>query len=128
MKRLIFFLCAIFMLALPVFAQIAGESPPSTFVIDLTTIAGVAALTLVIAGYVKTWFNLEGKWARWVSWIVAMGISLICWLLNLGLYEPFTLPVTLIYGLGIGLVANGIFTSELVQSWLEKIGAQPKRE
>jgi small-conductance mechanosensitive channel len=126
MKRLIFFLCAMFFIALPVFAQTAGESPPWTLGIDLMTIAGVAAFTLVIAGYLKTWFKLEGTWARWVSWIVAIGISFICYLLNLGLYETLSLPVTLVYGLGVGLVANGIFTAEIVQSWLEKIGAQPK--
>jgi hypothetical protein len=128
MKKAMIFLLFLMVLvssALPVFA--AGESPPTlSLIFDISTIAGVAALTLIIAGYAKTWLKIEGKWARWVSWIVSIIISLICWALNIGLYEPLSLPVTLVYGLGVGLVANGIFTAELVQSWLQKIGAQPK--
>lgn len=133
MKTLLLCFLMLFALAVPVFAT---SAPPDTgppvgvlnLVFDLTTIAGAAAAVLLITGWIKTAFKLEGMYARWVSWIVAISLSFIGWLLNLGLFEPVTWPVALIYGFGIGLVANGIFTSETVQYLLSLFKAQVLRE
>ena len=130
MKTLLLLCVLLFAFAVPTFAQ---GPPPDTvtvlnFAIDLGTIAGVASAVLLITGWVKTAFKLEGKFARWVSWIVAISLSLIGWLFNIGLFEPVTWFVAIIYGFGIGLVANGIFTSETVQYILSLFKAQVLRE
>lgn len=129
MKK-IFFLCILlFALALPVIAQSTGASPPVVeLAIDLSTVAGVAAFTLLVAGWIKTAFKLEGKFARWVSWAVAIIVSIAGWKFNIGLFEPLTWWVSLLYGFGVGLIANGIYSSETVQLILAFFGAQIKKE
>ena len=123
----------LFALAVPVSAIGAQpDSGPPVGVIDLlfdlSTVAGAAAAVLLITGWIKTAFKLEGMFARWVSWIVAISLSYIGWFLNLGLFEPVTWPVALVYGFGIGLVANGIFTSEVIKAILAYFNAQVQRE
>ena len=130
MKTILLCFLMLFALAVPVFAQ---GLPPDTvgvfdFVIDLGTIAGAAAAVLLFTGWIKTAFKLDGMFARWVSWIVALSISFLAWLLNFGLFEPLTWYVALIYGFGIGLVANGIFTADTVKYILSLLGAQVLKE
>ena len=133
MKTILLCFLMLFALAVPVFATSSTPDigPPIGVVdllFDLSTIAGAAAAVLLITGWVKTAFKLEGKFARWVSWIVAISLSFLGWLLNLGLFEPVTWVVAIIYGFGIGLVANGIFTSETVQYILSLFKAQVLKE
>ena len=55
MKKLLLICILLFALILPAAAQITGVSPPAVDLLaDFTTIAGVAAFTLLIAGWIKT--------------------------------------------------------------------------
>ena len=129
MKKLLLLCILLFALILPAAAQITGVSPPAVDLLaDFTTIAGVAAFTLLIAGWIKTAFKLEGALARWVSWAVAIVISFVGWYFNIGLFDPLLWWQTIFYGFGIGLVANGIYSAETIQLILSFFGAQVKRE
>lgn len=108
------------------FAQGGVDPPTSGFWESFATISGVASLTLLITGWIKTALKLEGKWARWLSWTVSVLLSLFGWWQNVGLFELYTWWMTIIAGFGIGLVANGIFTAETVQIILAFFKAQVK--
>lgn len=129
MKKFIsFFLFMMAFAIFPVYAQDVGSPVNIDLAGGFVTIAAVAALTLTITGYIKVWFKAQDNWARWVSWAVSILLSFIVWYFNLGIFEPLTWTATIIYGFGIGLIANGIFTSETVQALLAMIGAQVKKE
>jgi len=127
-KLIVLLLFALLCFPMLLFAQSTGDPGNPVTLGSLTTFAGVVAVTLVITGWIKTFFTLEGKWARWLSWGVSVILSILCWYWNLGIFEPLNFFVTLLYGFGIGLVSNGVYTSETVQGWLEEIGAQIKKE
>jgi hypothetical protein len=128
MKKFLFLMSLlIFVFVVPVFAQ-ASPDPPTGIIGSFATIAGVVSLTLLITGWIKTALKLVGKWARWVSWAVAIVISLVGWMLNFGLFEPLTWYIAIGYGFGIGLVANGLFTADTIQLILAFFKAQVKKE
>jgi hypothetical protein len=127
MKR-IFLLFVLLIFSIPAFCQTGEPSGISDLLGAFATIGGMVTLTLLFTGWIKTTLEFTGKWARWLSWAVAMLLSFAGWLLNLGIFQPVTWGVALIYGLGVGLVANGVFTSETVQKILALFKAQFLKE
>lgn len=131
MRTLILIFTLLFAFCLPVFAVGSPPDPVGivNVAIDVSTVSGIAALVLLVTGWLKTHlFKVGGKWARWLSWLVSMIICTILWIFNIGLFEPLTWTVALIYGIGIALVANGVFTAETVQKWLAFFKAQILKE
>lgn len=132
MKRFLMFLMA--MVAIVVAAFAAGQEPGVPgfnlleFITAFSSIGAVAALVLPITGWIKTLLKLDGKSARWVSWIVAVIVSIVGWIFKLGIFAEMEWFIVVAYGFGTGLIANGIFTAETVQTILTFIGAQVKRE
>jgi hypothetical protein len=98
--------------------------------IDLSTyfanLATVALLVVLITGWVKT--NLL-KWDGWKAQLLSWGISISLAFLGkwkgIGIFADTDTVWTIIQGIGAGLVANGIYTVELVQSILAFIKAKP---
>jgi hypothetical protein len=127
MKRILF-LIVLLVFSIPAFCQTGNPSGISDLLGAFATIGGMVSLTLLFTGWIKTTLEFTGNWARWLSWAVAMLLSFIGWLFNLGIFEPVTWGVALIYGLGIGLIANGVFTSEIVQNILALFKAQVLKE
>lgn len=111
--------------AVSVFAQ-GGDVASLDLSVSLATISGAAALTLIVSGWLKTTLKIEGKVARWLSWGVAIVLSIAGWFLKIGMFEGIQWYLAVVYGFGIGLVSNGIFTSETVKLILSVIGAQIK--
>lgn len=94
----------------------------------LGTLAGVAAMVLPITGWIKTLLKLEDSAARWLSWLIAVLLGGFGHFSNVGIFEDVGLLVSLLTGLAAGLIANGVFTIEIVKTILEWIKAQlPKK-
>lgn len=118
MKKLFF---ALFMLlSIPLFAQ---EVNPPTDWLDLfanfntwlASLAGVAAVTVFLAGAVNTLFNTTGFVKQLVAWIIAIVLLIAGNLVNLGFMADLSWLHTIIYGVAAGFIANGIFDIEFVK-------------
>ncbi|MDP2234954.1 MAG: hypothetical protein Q8J88_00850 [Bacteroidales bacterium] len=110
MKKLIFFLFAWAVLALPV-AVFAGENPdPSNgnpislgMFVDLTALAaGIAAITL----FIKNTFNTSGLITDIVSWTIGPVLGLIGFYFKLGMFAEVVWYGALLYGLLASFYAN----------------------
>lgn len=97
------------------------------------TLAGMVALTLLVAGYLNThFFTNAATWIkRVVSWGVPIILSFIGLWQNVGMFEGINILWTAIYGLATGLISNGVFDIAVIQSILEFIKAkkpEPKKQ
>jgi hypothetical protein len=91
------------------------------------SLAALASLTVIISGYINTHiFSLGSSTLKQVvSWVVAI---LVCVVGSLkGLVVDTSVLWTIVNGLAVGLVANGIFDVSIVQSILEFIKAKPTK-
>lgn len=111
--------------AFSVFAQ-GGDTSSIDLSVSLATFSSAAALTLVITGWLKTNLKIEGTYARYLSWGIAIVLSLAGWFLKIGMFEGIQWYLAVVYGFGIGLISNGIFTSDTIKTILSVIGAQLK--
>lgn len=121
-------------LALPVLAQ---EVEPPTDWLEVVegfsgwfgSMAGIAAVTIFISGFLNGLFKISGKFGRQlVAWLVAIVLSIVGNLVNLGFLAEATWLMTVIYGLGAGLVANGLFDIGLVKAIILAIESQLNRD
>ena len=94
------------------------------------TIGTIAALTVIIATFlidkVLKWTKRYPKMI--LTWLVAIALTFIGNLLNLGFAAEFPWLTTAVYGLGVGLVANGIFDVPTVQVILEFLKLKKVKE
>jgi hypothetical protein len=98
--------------------------------IDLSSyfgsLAALAGLVVVITGWVNTHgLNLSGWKAQFLSWVISIALAFVGSLKGVGLFAETTVLWTILNGLGVGLIANGIFSIDLVKSLLEFIKAKP---
>ena len=123
MKKFIILALALLMLPLLIF----GQEPPGSWadVIEnfngwFATLAGIAAVTVFLAGFINTLLRITSKIGRQiVAWLTAIALVTIGNLLNLGFMSEFPWLTTIAYGFAAGLVANGIFDVTIVQALLE---------
>ena len=99
--------------------EVLGD--PNHWLGSLVLMAGVAVL--LTQSVVRL---LGSEWKKWVkqvvSWIISIAIALVAnYVLNKGFLAEETFIMTLLSGLGIGLVANGIFDAQFVKAILEFI-------
>ena len=93
-----------------------------------TSLAAVASLVVLVTGWLNTHLlKLSGTKAQLLSWVVAMGIALAGQWQGFGIFAETDLLWTLIQGLGAGLVANGIYSVEVVQTLLQLVKAKHKK-
>jgi hypothetical protein len=124
MKKIILFMMLIFG-AFFAFAQ--GDPPNPDGVIGyISTFAGAVLLVNLTTGWIKNLLKWQGNAAKYLSWAIAVIISILGWLLNLGIFAPLEWWSALVYGLGIGLAANGAFKTEVIQQILIFLMAQLK--
>lgn len=91
------------------------------------TLAGLAAGSVVITATLTTWLKITKGWAKQlVSWLIPIIVVIAGNLLNIGFMAEFTWLATFVYGLGGGLVSNGIFDVDLVQKILEALNLKQK--
>ena len=130
MKKAVLFISFMVLCIGAIFAQ--EVEPPGDYleVLDnfpvwFGTLAGIAALGVFLAGVVNGLFKITGKVGKQiVAWIICVALAFIGNLINLGFLSEATWVITLIYGLGAGLVANGIFDVALVKAFILAIESQ----
>jgi len=123
MKKLLFIL--LLMIPVAVFAQ--DVEPPENWVDVISnintwfaTLAGIAAVTVFIAAALNTLFKITKKIVKQlVAWGVSIVLVLAGNLLNIGFSAEFPWLTSLAYGVGAGLVANGLFDVNMVQTILD---------
>lgn len=134
MKRLILFLMFLGFVAFPIIAQ--DVEPPANWgeVIDgfsswFGTLAGIAALTVFVAGVLNGLLKVSKKIVKQiVAWVVAILLALVGNLVNLGFLAEATWLMTVIYGFGAGLAANGIFDISVIHALILAIESQFKKQ
>jgi len=130
MKKAVLFISFMVLCIGAIFAQ--EVEPPvdylevlDNFPVWFGTLAGIAALGVFLAGVVNGLFKITGKVGKQiVAWIICVVLAFIGNLINLGFLSEATWVITLIYGLGAGLVANGIFDVALVKAFILAIESQ----
>lgn len=85
-----------------------------------------AGLTLIITGYLNTHAlkTANSTIKQIVSWVVAIALAFVGMWKGIGMFSSLSIGWTIVSGLAVGLVANGIFDVALVQSILEFIKAK----
>lgn len=122
MKKLIFLLITfLFLLPIASFATGGENAEPFDFEQWFLTLSAMVTLTITVTEFIKKWIGAYDNWARAVSWVVGIGIVYLGWWLDLGLLYGLTWYQAGIYGLGVSLAANGVFTIPVVQNILEFI-------
>lgn len=90
-----------------------------------TSLSAVAALTVLVTGWLNT--NLL-KWTGWkaqvLSWVIAIGLAWVGKWQGVGIFAETDVLWTVLQGVGAGLVANGVYSVQLVQSLLEFLKAK----
>jgi xanthine/uracil permease len=114
MKKVLLFLFLLF----GSFALFAQEPEVPTGVSDLLSnlgnylgsLAGLAGVVIFITAILNTVFNLTKKWIKLlIALVVSIAVAVLTNLLNFGLFAESAWLETLLYGVGLGVVAGGIF-------------------
>ncbi len=114
------------LLLLPLGALIAQVVDVPTDVIDLVvnfdvfiaSLAGYAAVSIFLTGLVNGWTKITKSWMKQVvSWIIPVVlVVIVSLLLKVGFLAGESVVKVLIFGLGTGLVSNGIFDITFVNT------------
>lgn len=132
----------LFLLLIPVIGLIAQVVAPPTDVVDLVvnfntfvgSLAGYAAVSIFLTGLINGWSKITKSWMKQVvSWVVpAVLVIVVSLVLKAGFLAGESILKIVIYGLGAGLVSNGIFDIGFVNTivnWVvEKVGGVVKKE
>lgn len=124
MKKFIFLLTLMILIPMAIFAQ--DPQPPGSWVEVVSnfntwfaTLAGIAAVTVFLAGFVNTVFKISKKiWKQVVAWVISILLVVAGNLFNIGFIAEFPWLTTIVYGFAAGLVANGLFDLNTVQAIL----------
>jgi len=105
-----------------VVAPIVVPAEPITF--DFTawvaTLTSVASAAVFLGAFVIKLFKVTVSiWKQVIVWGVAIVLTFLGNLLNIGFAANFPWLTTAVYGLAAGLVANGIFDIKTVQTLLD---------
>ena len=129
-------------LFLPIIKTMAQAIDPPTDIVDLVSnfdtflgsILGFAAVSIFLTGLINGWSKITESWIKQiVSWVVPIVLILVVSaILNMGFLAGESVLKLLIYGLGTGLLANGVFDINFVNmaiSWIvPKLGGITKKE
>lgn len=130
------------LLLLPFVVLIAQAIEPPTDVVDLVvrfdtfiaSLAGYAAVAIFLTGLINGWSKITKSWMKQViSWVVPIIlVVVVSLLLKAGFLAGESFIKILIFGLGAGLVSNGIFDIAFVNTMVNwvvtKVGGIVKRE
>ncbi len=93
------------------------------------SLAGIAAITTFLAALLNGLLKVTKKYVKQlVAWAVAIILLVGANLMNYGFAAEFSILKSIIYGLGAGLVANGIFDVPIVKSILNVVEGWFKKE
>jgi hypothetical protein len=127
MKKLFMLFAVIFIFTGLAFSQGGGILGDIDINTVFASLAGVAAGSVFISALLIKWFKTEKGWVKQlVSWIAPIVIFAVGNLLNIGFMAEFSWLMTIVYGLGAGLVSNGLFDIALVQALLVALNLKKK--
>ena len=90
----------------------------------ITNVAIMAAVVVIGSEYLSKLTKAGGFWAQFQSWALGVILAWIASYVGIGIFTNVTLFSVLLYGLLIGLVANGIFDIPFSKTVLEWIKAR----
>ena len=86
------------------------------------SLGSLALVVPVIVQFIKRWIELESDFAKQLTaWIVAFGLVVLGKVLSLGFLVGIDWIETLLYGLALGLISNGVFDIAIIKSFLQTI-------
>ena len=88
----------------------------------ITNVGLMAALSIVGAEYLSKLTKFNGFAAQVQSWVVSVVLAAFASYLGIGIFPHVSLFAILLYGLLIGLVANGVFEipfTKTVLTWIK---------
>jgi len=132
----------VFLLLVLVVKLVAQAVDPPEDVVDLVvnfntfvgSLAGYAAVSLFLTGLFNGWSKITKSWMKQIaSWVVPVVlVAVVSLALKAGFLAGEPVIKILIFGLGAGLVSNGIFDIAFVNTmvnWVvEKVGGVVKKE
>ena len=101
-------------------AAVTDASPDIMAVVTntFTTIAALAAMVVLATAFFKRLLNSNDAWTRLISGITALLLSVLGWLLQIGIFAGVAWFYIIIYGLSAALVANGLATYDFIKTVL----------
>lgn len=114
MKRVIFILILLLSPLLLMAQEPEVPADLSTLLSNLShfveSLAGLAGIVIFVSAIINTVLKIIKKWPKLlVALGVAIILALLTNLLNLGLFASATWLETIFWGIGLGVVAGGIF-------------------
>lgn len=85
------------------------------------SIMTLSALVIVGSEWLSNYTKADGKWARLQSWAVAIILGIVSTWLNIGIFNDMSWKGGAIIGIVSALVANGIFTIDMIKKVLETL-------
>lgn len=94
------------------------------------SLAALVPLIILVTDFIVRWLKVEfASVKQMISWGVSIVLCLFAAWIDIGIFSGISIWETLIYGLGAGLVSNGIFDMEVVQMFLNFVFKfLPKKE
>jgi|GEM_PF-4304165 len=86
------------------------------------SIPALAALVLLLTPVLKKLSFLVNVNSQYISWGIAFLLSIVGWILNIGIYFNVEWMYIFIYGLASGLIANGLYDWQFIKSILVFLG------
>jgi len=100
-----------------------GEDPD--FFSMFLSIPYLAGGIVLVTQIVRKAVNINGQWAQYLSWLIAVLLSAVGYVLQIGIFIGVTWYVGLVYALAAGLIANGLFDWDFIRVILKLIGLLP---
>lgn len=117
----------VFVLVIPImsWAQDLGGDPPVIFdpATWFVTLGAFVAAVMMVTEFIKKAFKIEGNWAMILSWIIAIALAAVGWILQYGIFAGLTWYWGLIYALSAGLIANKGYELGVVTGFLNVLKA-----
>lgn len=132
MKRVMFFVFALFMCVVSAFSQTGEEVTNPDFLEGFESFGTLVSIVIpAVVGFISSKLqNPMNKWVTmWVTAVVAIAVTFFSWWMDLGFPpENSTVWMVLIYALFIALASTGI-VSLAISEWLAKLfGGKVKNE
>lgn len=125
------FLMFIILLSITSLAQTVSQSTAAfsdDYLTYFTSLAGLAALVLIITDWLKQLFNFALNYAQYVSWAVSIFLSLAAWFFQWGIFAGTEWWYILVYGISAGLLSNGLFDWDILKAILTFLKLLPAKK
>ena len=100
------------------FPELAAEAPLPEWFVDFTAFA---PLVIFLSAAWNTWQQWRGVKAWAATLIIGNLVSLVAWLLGIGILLDVPFWHVPVYGIGAAAAAISIFNIPMVKNWLEII-------